>query len=130
MLPLQADQLDTMDDDAIQAWDQFILRFTKLQDSMGGTLFNALLRYLQEPYEHRPMIDKLNRLEQLGFVDNVTRWQEVRALRNQFSHDYPEDNYIKASYLNEAVATIAYLASILDNIASIIESIEQQGKSV
>lgn len=46
-----------------QVLAQFILRFTNLKDVMGNRLFPAILQYLQEQYEERSMLDKLNRLE-------------------------------------------------------------------
>lgn len=55
-LPMTASALRLLNDEAVQDWDQFILRFTKLQDTMGARLFPALLDYLQEPYEDRPML--------------------------------------------------------------------------
>lgn len=72
LLPLQASTLASLDDEVIQDWDQFVLRFTKLQDAMGVRLFPAVLEYLEEPFEDRPMLDKiLQRLEKLGYLPNV-----------------------------------------------------------
>ena len=42
-LPLSPQSVSALDDEAVQDWDQFILRFTKLQDAMGARLFPALL---------------------------------------------------------------------------------------
>lgn len=61
-----------------QAMDQFILRFTKLQDAMEGRLFPVILAYLQEPYEEQPILDKLNRLEKLGNFRSAEEWQKFR----------------------------------------------------
>lgn len=119
LLPLDAAKLATADDELIQDLDQFVLRFSKLQDSMGMRLFPALLLYLQEPYEDRPMLDKLNRLEKLGYLSSVEDWQRVRAIRNQFAHDYPEDDAIKAANLNQAIAAVTVLDAILDKIANV-----------
>src|SRR5574343_668781 len=88
-LPLTAAALPLLSDEAVQDWDQFVLRFTKLQDTMGARLFPALLEYLQEPYEDRPMLDKLHRLEKLGYLARVDDWQMLRAIRNRCAHDYP-----------------------------------------
>ena len=38
-LPLSPQSAATLDDEAVQDWDQFILRFTKLQDAMGARFF-------------------------------------------------------------------------------------------
>jgi hypothetical protein len=91
LLPLTGVQFQSLTDAQIQTLDQFILRFTKLQDAMGSHLFPSILEYLQEPFEERPMLDKLNRLEKLGYVDNAETWGNVRNIRNKFAHDYPDD---------------------------------------
>ena len=80
--PLSAATLADLDDDAVQDIDQFVLRFGKLQDVLGTRLFPALLDALQEPYEDRPMLDKLNRLEKLGLLESAEAWEKLRALRN------------------------------------------------
>jgi len=58
---------------------------------MGGRLFPAILEYLQEQYEECPMLDKLNRLEKLGYIQNAASWQNNRNTRNKFARDYPDD---------------------------------------
>lgn len=68
-----------------------MLRFGKLQDAIGTRLLPSVLLYLQEPYEDRPMLDKLHRLEKLGYIENSEQWQTLRILRNRFAHEYPDD---------------------------------------
>lgn len=91
ILPMTAEKFGHLTDAQVQALDQFILRFTKLQDVMGNRFFPAILQYLQEQYEERPMLDKLNRLEKLGYIQNAEAWQNIRITRNKFAHDYPDD---------------------------------------
>lgn len=122
LLPMTAGAIPKLDDEAIQDWDQFLLRFTKWQDAMGLRLFPAALGYLQEPYDDRPMLDKLHRLEQLGYLPSLEDWQRVRAIRNHFAHDYPEDDAIKAAYLNEAVAAVEKLNAIFERFRPIVAS--------
>jgi len=105
--PVNAEALAGMDDETVQDWDQFILRFTKLQDAMGGRLYPALLDHLQEPYDDRPMLDKLNRLEQLGFLGSIDDWNMLRVIRNHFAHDYPEDDAVKVPLLESLLARVA-----------------------
>lgn len=118
-LPMTAQRLGAQDDEAVQDWDQLILRLTKLQDTMGSRLFAATLEVLQEPYDDRPMIDRLNRLEKLGYLATVEEWQRLRVIRNRFAHDYPEDDALKAAYLNEAAEAVAALARTLDRFAAL-----------
>jgi hypothetical protein len=119
-LPLTADALTQLNDEAVWDWDQFVLRFTKLQDTLGARLFPALLEHLQEPYEDRPIIDKLHRLEKLGYLPKLDDWQALRVIRNRFAHDYPEDDALKATYLNEAISSVPLLLALLAGIAPVM----------
>jgi hypothetical protein len=91
VMPMTGEIYAHLNDGQVRILDQFILRFTKLQDAMGKHLFPAILTYLQEPYEDRPMLDKLNRLEKLGYLEKAQIWQDIRNTRNKFAHDYPDD---------------------------------------
>lgn len=37
------------------------------------------------------LLIKLNRLERLGYLNNVNWWMDLREIRNQVMHDYPDD---------------------------------------
>ena len=121
-LPLTAGTLATLDDESVQDWDQLVLRFTKLQDTMGARLFPATLDILQEPYEERPMLDKLNRLEKLGYLPSTGQWHTLRVIRNRFAHDYPEDDGLKAAYLNEAAEAVLMLRQLLERFRPLVEA--------
>lgn len=116
ILPMTGARFEHLSDAQVQTLDQFVLRFTKLQDAMGARLFPAILDYLQEPYEDRPLLDKLNRLEKLGYLQSAETWQDIRNIRNKFAHDYPDDGERNASLINvacdAAVAMYDMLAAI------------------
>jgi hypothetical protein len=109
-----------MSDETVQDWDQFVLRYTKLQDAIGSRLFPAVLTILQEPYEDKPMIDKLNRLEKLGYLESIDQWNQLRIVRNHFAHDYPSDDALKAAYLNDAVRAVPTLEGLLEKIRPLV----------
>lgn len=88
----------------------------RLQDGMGGHLYPAILDYLQEPFEERPMLDKLNRLEKLGYVPNAETWQNIRSIRNKFAHDYPDDSEKNAALVNIATDAAQSMISMLTAI--------------
>jgi len=46
--PLKGENIDLLTDEQVQDIDQFILRYTKLQDTMGTRLFTSILNYLYE----------------------------------------------------------------------------------
>lgn len=114
--PLTAQRLQSLDAEAVQDRDQFVLRFGKLQDAIGMRLLPAVLSSLQEPYESRPMLDKLNRLEQLGYMAHAAAWQPLREIRNQFAHDYPDDPEKNASVLSLAIDAASTLEAILARV--------------
>ena len=113
VLPITGEQFQRLTDAQIQTLDQFILRFTKLQDAMGGHLYPSILDYLQEPFEERPMLDKLNRLEKLGYVQNAEMWGSVRSIRNKFAHDYPDDPEKNAALINIATEAAQSMVGVL-----------------
>lgn len=120
--PLTGKSYINLGDEQVQDVDQFILRFSKLQDVMGSRLFPAILQYLKEPYEDRPMLDKLNRLEKLGFIQSAEQWQMIRTIRNNFAHDYPDDPDKNAAQLNLAFSSASELHTLLASIGSRFET--------
>ncbi|SES04011.1 hypothetical protein SAMN04487958_10644 [Vreelandella subterranea] len=115
-LPITGERLTRLSDAEIQSLDQFVLRFGKLQDAIGARLLPSVLLYLQEPYEDRPMLDKLHRLEKLGYIEDSEQWQALRILRNRFAHEYPDDPDKNAAILTLAIDSVARLTSILERI--------------
>lgn len=116
LLPFDEARFAGLTDEQIQDVDQFILRFSKLQDVLGGRLFPAILDFLEEPLDARPMLDKLNRLEKLGLLQSVERWQYLREIRNRFTHDYPDDPERNAVNLNLAIAAANELRTLMDGL--------------
>ncbi len=116
VLPMTGELFEHLTDAQVQSLDQFILRFTKLQDAMVGRLFPAILQYLQEPYEERPMLDKLNRLEKLGYIQNAAIWQDLRNTRNKFAHDYPDDYEKNGALINVACEAAEEMYNMLMGI--------------
>lgn len=89
-LPLTGTVLGELDLEVIQDIDQLVLRYSKLQDCMGNRLFPALLKILMEPFEDRPMLDKLHRLEKMGVLPSVARWQVCHG-RSEYARDEDGD---------------------------------------
>ena len=72
-------------------------RFGKLQDIIGSKIFPIILNLLEE--EAVAFIDKLNKLEKLGYIDDANWWIELREIRNKIAHDYPDDHDLICSHL-------------------------------
>jgi hypothetical protein len=62
--------LVNLEEEQIEHIDQFIYRFTKLQDSMATRLLPAISSWLETDPGPKAFLDILNRLEQLKMWDN------------------------------------------------------------
>ncbi len=98
--PLTGQTLKELDGDSVARLDQFIYRFTKLQDSMATRLLRALDTIVRADDSPRPFLDMLSDMEKLGLVPAEADWQFFRGLRNNLAHDYPESVEQTASTLN------------------------------
>ena len=115
-MPISAAELDNLSPLKLAIFDQFVVRFSKLQDAMGAKLLPAVLELTQEQGDLNAFIDKLNRLEKVGAIESVDEWLELREMRNQFAHDYPQDTEIQASLLNRAFILSERLLTILHQV--------------
>jgi len=109
-LPLQKEDLD--DTEKVKTIDSFIYRFTKIQDKMGEKLFPAVLKELQEYKPNMPLIDVLNKLEKFELIDNVDMWIDFRKLRNNLTHDYPDNEAEIIETINLSITTYLKMKNI------------------
>lgn len=98
--------------------DQFAYCYTRLQDDMGTKLMPASLSAMGEEIAPMPMLDRLNRLEQLGWLTSAEEWQQHRHIRNEFAHDYPETASRRYEHLVMAMESARKILSILDQFIS------------
>jgi hypothetical protein len=111
-IPLNKDKYLNLTDDEVEYIDQFLFRFSKLQDAIGEKLFKTILLYLEEKIDNKPFIDILNRLEKLELLDNVRVWKELRDDRNELAHNYDDD----PEETSEVINKLYYKKDILINI--------------
>lgn len=114
--PLTPASMFELNDAELAVLDQFSTRFAKLQDAMGAKLFPAVLELTKEPGELKAFVDKLYRLEKIGAILSAEQWLLLREMRNEFSHDYPDDPEIQATMLNKAYQYAHELLSVLAKI--------------
>ena len=98
---------------ALEHIDQFLFRFSKLQDAMGEKLFVSMLEFLQEENpKSKPFIDTLNRLEQIGLLEDKNTWLELRKISNNIAHQYEDEPKQASEALNAIYAVKPTLESI------------------
>jgi len=59
------------------------------------------------------MLDRLNRLEQLGWLPSAEEWGDLRRVRNEFAHDYPDTVDERIDRLHLALTAAQRLLEIL-----------------
>ncbi|WP_257287285.1 hypothetical protein [Endozoicomonas sp. SESOKO2] len=116
LFPLSVNAFDNLTPTEVAYMDQFSTRFCKLQDAIGAKLFPHVLDLVGEQGALNTFIDKLNRLEKIGAIDNAAQWPLFREMRNAFAHDYPEDSELNAETLNRAVPLASELLKVYHNI--------------
>jgi hypothetical protein len=120
LFPLTESRFVILTEDEVSYTDQLILRFLKLQDLMGQRLFSQILLLLQEDYSSRPMVDVINRLEQLHIIDSAEKWVELKEVRNLITHDYPHMTGEFVDGLNQLSTTALELSVLFEKISGII----------
>ncbi len=98
-------------DEEHQTMAAFRLRFSEYQEHLGK-LMRAVTR--EEEHEIEPFSQVLVYMEKLAVLPSVTRWKELRELRNAINHDY-EDNPDRLSEFFQALhAAVSELQGMHD----------------
>ncbi len=116
--PLTGEKLSNLSEDEIEHIDQYLFRFSKLQDAMGQRLFKNVLLALGEIIEGKSFIDVFDRLEQLEIIDDYDKWLELRVVRNELSHEYEDNPEENTSELNK-------ILNMKDDLLNYFYSIEK-----
>ena len=111
---LTASDLECLTKNDRRLLDQFAYRYTRLQDDMGVRLIPAVLLALGEEIAAMPTLDRLDRLEQLGWLPSAEEWGELRRTRNEFTHDYPETTKERFERLQLALAAAEKVMMVLE----------------
>ena len=116
-----ADDLQELTKQDRRLLDQFAYRYTRLQDDLGARVMPAALKALGEEVATMPAIDRFNRLEQIGWLSSAEEWLELRQIRNQFAHEYPETPDQRFERFQAAARAAQRLLAILREITAKIE---------
>ncbi|MFM8982842.1 MAG: toxin-antitoxin system antitoxin subunit, partial [Spartobacteria bacterium] len=120
-IPLSKEVYDFLSDRDIAYIDQIVFRFSKLQDVMGKNVFPLGLGLLGEDIPGVPFIDLLNKLESLRIIPSAARWLDLRELRNDLTHEYPDVIEDRIEALNNLNSVLAEILSVYGNIKKIVK---------
>ena len=125
IFPLSAPRYGKLSDDEIEAIDQYLFRFAKLQDTLGRQVFRMIVSEYDDTVDDLTFLDILNRLEKIGVLEDVNIWKKLRDVRNNISHQYDDEPEEMAEALNNIFAYKTELIAIFDKI----EIFVNRGKS-
>ncbi len=79
--------------------DAYLKRFASIQDFLGAKIFSLLLEIAG--INANKMSEVLANIEKEDIIDSLESWIELREVRNELEHDYPEE-------LQEALEDLKY----------------------
>ena len=79
--------------------DAYLKRFASIQDFLGAKIFSLLLEVAG--INNSKMSEVLSHIEKEEIIDSLENWIELREVRNELEHDYPEE-------LEEALKDLKY----------------------
>jgi len=93
--------------------DAYLKRYSSLQDYMGAKVFPLLLESAGIPVGK--MSEVLAIVEREEIIDTLQDWIELREIRNDLEHDYPDDLPEALSALHTCVSSFAKLEKYYQN---------------
>jgi len=89
--------------------DAYLKRFASIQDFLGAKIFSMLLEIAG--IQNTKMSEVLSHIEKENIIDSLENWIELREVRNELEHDYPEE-------LEEALNDLKYCIDNFEKIES------------
>ncbi len=124
-VPMSIDVYEDLTAEQIRCVDQFVFRFSKLQDAMGAKIFRYVLALLDEDVDTLPMRDILNRMERYKLISSAEDWVYIRELRNEIAHDYPMMESDLVATINELICRSTTLIDVYDNLKVVAKKLDR-----
>lgn len=122
IFPLSGKKYKELTDYQIKNIDQFLFRFSKMQDTIGDKLFKFIAKDFVDNVENMTFIDILNTLEKANIIASVQDWKNLREIRNNISHQYDDEEEDMAEALNKIFAQKDILIEIFENIVNFYQN--------
>jgi len=90
-IPLTVEKYKNLEKDEVQDIDQYLYRFSKLQDTLGDKVFKLIARKHVDNIDMLSFTDILNKLEKIGYLSSAKEWKYLREIRNKIAHQYDDE---------------------------------------
>jgi len=111
-IPLSVEKYKILSKDEVQDIDQYLYRFSKLQDTLGQKIFKSIVNIYEPTTEALIFLDMLNLLEKLNFLESSKEWVNLREKRNKIAHQYDDEPYEMTEAINDILNQKDILKSI------------------
>ncbi|MBI4986344.1 MAG: hypothetical protein HZC24_13645 [Rhodocyclales bacterium] len=121
LFPMTQERIGNLTDDQEESIDALILRYSQCVSMIQDQIFRGIA-YV----EHEDIGDKSNRdrtllMEKLGAIKSADAFGTAAALRNKFSHHYPEEAEVRIARLNLVVEEATYVVATFDELTRFLQ---------
>ena len=115
-IPLSVDKYKNLSKDEVQDIDQYLYRFSKLQDTLGDKVFKLLVQEYVDNVNSLSFKDMLYKLEKIDYLSSAKEWIYLREIRNEIAHQYDDEADEMTQAMNKIINQKEILKAIYLNI--------------
>lgn len=116
ILPLSHHQYSNLKDEEVKNIDQFLFRFSKMQDTIGDKIFKIILQDYNPDFQKLSFLDFLHELEKREIITSAQDWIILRKVRNNIAHQYDDEPEEMSQAINDIFAQFSTLKQIFSNL--------------
>jgi hypothetical protein len=99
--------------------EAYLKRFSSIQDYLGSKIFPLLLDVRGIGTDK--MSEVLDRIEKEEIIDSLDQWLEMREIRNELEHDYPDELSDALGDMKYCVDHLGVLETYYANVVHFVE---------
>jgi len=116
ILPLSHHQYSDLQDEEVKNIDQFLFRFSKMQDTIGDKIFKTILQEYNPDFQKLTFLDFLHELEKREIISSAEDWIILRKVRNNIAHQYDDEPEEMSKAINDIFAQFSTLKQIFEDL--------------
>jgi len=122
-LPIKTNYLSDTFEEKID-FDSIAYRFSKIQSTLGEKVFKETLEEIGYNTQDKNFLEILNLLVKNNILDDedIKKWKNLRKIRNELNHTYPDEKEEIVDAINEIFETIDFFEKIVTNIKRLLSS--------
>lgn len=101
--------------------DAYLKRFSSLQDFLGAKIFPLVFELAGFP--STKMSEVISNAEKEGIIDSISDWIELRQIRNELEHEYPDELVEALNDLEFCVNSYSKLSKYFQNVKNYSEKL-------